>query len=135
VGDEGDLLAHVGIPTVNSVHMVLSYPQDPFCCFTTNMDLATCWDCHRRAFAHFGGVAGSIVYDRTKTVIRRHVAPGRGGAAAPRSGVRRPLRLRDRRLGRVYTENHSRDLSQECHSVSGVVITKINVRQPPVAHP
>jgi hypothetical protein len=40
------------------------------------MDLATFWDCHRRAFAHFGGVPGTVVYDRTKTVIKRHVAPG-----------------------------------------------------------
>jgi transposase len=79
-GDEGDLLAHVGIPTVYSFHMVLSYSRDPFCCFTTSMDLATFWDCHRRAFAHFGGVPGTIVYDRTKTVIRRHVGPG---AAVP----------------------------------------------------
>jgi len=39
------------------------------------MDLATFWDCHRRAFAHFGGVGGTIVDDRTKTVIKRHVAP------------------------------------------------------------
>ena len=53
-----------------------SHSRDPFCCFTTSMDLATFWDCHRRAFAHFGGVPGTIVYDRTKTVIRRHVAPG-----------------------------------------------------------
>jgi transposase len=75
-GDEGDLLAHVGIPTVYSFHMVLSHSRDPFSCFTTSMDLATFWDCHRRAFAHFGGVPGAIVYDRTKTVIRRHVAPG-----------------------------------------------------------
>jgi transposase len=75
-GDEGDLLAHVGIPTVYSFHMVLSHSRDPFCCFTTSMDLATFWDCHRRGFAHFGGVPGAIVYDRTKTVIRRHVAPG-----------------------------------------------------------
>ena len=75
-GDEGDLLAHVGIPTVYSFHMVLSHSRDPFCCFTASMDLATFWDCHRRAFAHFGGVPGGIVYDRTKTVIRRHVAPG-----------------------------------------------------------
>src|SRR5215217_1785711 len=75
-GDEGDLLAHVGIPNVYSFHMVLSHSRDPFCCFTTSMDLATFWDCHRRAFAHFGGVPGTIVYDRTKTVIRRHVAPG-----------------------------------------------------------
>ena len=53
--------------------MTLSY--SPFCCFTTSMNLATFWDCHRRAFAHFGGVPGSVVYDRTKTVIKRHVAP------------------------------------------------------------
>ena len=74
-GDKGDLLAHAGIPSVYSFHMTLSYSRDPFSCFTTSMDLATFWDCHRRAFAHFGGVPGSIVYDRTKTVIRRHVAP------------------------------------------------------------
>jgi len=75
-GDEGDLLGHVGIPSVYSFHMTLSYSRDPFCCFTTSMDLATFWDCHRRAFAHFGGVPATIVYDRTKTVIKRHVAPG-----------------------------------------------------------
>ena len=33
---------------------------------------------------------------------------------------------RQKRACKQYTENHSRDLSQECHSVSGVVITKIN---------
>ncbi|MDY7091020.1 MAG: IS21 family transposase [Actinomycetota bacterium] len=75
-GDEGGILAHVGIAKVYSFHMVLSYSRDPFCCFTTSQDLAAFWDCHRRAFAHFGGVPGSIVYDRTKTVVRRHVAPG-----------------------------------------------------------
>lgn len=76
-GDEGDVLAHVGIDKAYSFHMTLSYSRDPFCCFTTSADLATFWDCHRRAFAHFGGVPGSIVYDRTKTVIKRHVAPGK----------------------------------------------------------
>ena len=75
-GDEGGILAHAGIAKVYSFHMVLSYSRDPFCCFTTSQDLATFWACHRRAFAHFGGVPGSIVYDRTKTVVRRHVAPG-----------------------------------------------------------
>jgi len=75
-GEEGDLLAHVAIPNVYSFHMTLSYSRDPFTCFTTSMDLATFWDCHRRAFAHFGGVPGTIVYDRTKTVVRKHVAPG-----------------------------------------------------------
>jgi transposase len=76
-GDEGDVLAHVGISKVYSFHMVMSYSRDPFCCYTTSMDLAVFWDCHRRGFAHFGGVPASIVYDRTKTVVRRHVAPGK----------------------------------------------------------
>lgn len=75
-GEEGDLLAHVGIGSVYSFHMTLSHSRDPFTCFTTSMDLATFWDCHRRAFAHFAGVPGTIVYDRTKTVVRKHVAPG-----------------------------------------------------------
>jgi transposase len=76
-GDEGGLLAHVGIEKVYSFHMVLSYSRDPFCCYTTSMDLGVFWDCHRRGFAHFGGVPASIVYDRTKTVVRRHVVPGK----------------------------------------------------------
>jgi len=75
-GDEGKVLAHVGIEKVYSFHMVLSYSRDPFCCFTTGQDLQTFFDCHRRAFAHFGGAPMTIVYDRTKTVVRRHVAPG-----------------------------------------------------------
>ncbi len=75
-GDEGGLLAHVGIRKVYSFHMTLSYSREPFTCFTTSMDTATFWACHRRAFDHFGGVPASIVYDRTKTVVRRHVAPG-----------------------------------------------------------
>jgi transposase len=76
-GDEGGILAHVGIAKVYSFHMVLSYSRDPFVCLTTSQDLATFWTCHRRAFDHFGGVPGAIVYDRTKTVVRRHVAPGK----------------------------------------------------------
>lgn len=75
-GDEGKILAHVGIPKVHSFHMTLSYSRDPFCRFTTSQDLASFFDCHRAAFAHFGGVPMTIVYDRTKTVVRRHVAPG-----------------------------------------------------------
>ncbi|MGI5380499.1 DDE-type integrase/transposase/recombinase [Streptomyces sp. CA-251387] len=75
-GDEGKILAHVGIPEVYSFHMTLSHSRDPFCCFTTSQDLQTFFDCHRRAFAHFGVVPMPIVYGRTKTVVRRHVAPG-----------------------------------------------------------
>jgi transposase len=79
-GDEGDLLAHLGVAKVYSFHMVLSWSRDPFCCFTTRCDLGTFFDCHRRAFAHFGGIPGALVYDRTKTVVKRHVTPG---AAVP----------------------------------------------------
>ena len=75
-GDEGAVLAHVGIGRVYSFHMTLSHSRDPFTCFTTSMDMATFWACHRAAFAYFGGVPSSIVYDRTKTVVKRHVAPG-----------------------------------------------------------
>jgi transposase len=74
-GYEGDLFG-TGVK-VYSFHMVLSFSRDPFCCFTTSMDATAFWDCHRRAFAHFGGVPGAIVYDRTKTVVKRHVRPGR----------------------------------------------------------
>ncbi|WP_457784803.1 hypothetical protein [Streptomyces mirabilis] len=56
--------------------MTLPYSRDRFCCFTTGQDLQNLFDCHRRAFAPYGGVPMSIVYDRTKTVVRRHVAPG-----------------------------------------------------------
>jgi transposase len=77
-GDEGELQTPAGPLHVYSFHMVLSYSRDPFCCFTASQDLASFWDCHRRAFAHFGGVPATVVYDRTKTVIRRHV--GRGQA-------------------------------------------------------
>ena len=60
-----------------SIHMVLSYSRDPFCCYVTGMDAVTWWACHVRAFEHFGGVPASIVYDRVATVVRRHVAPGK----------------------------------------------------------
>jgi len=79
-GDEGGILAHVGIEKVYSFHMVLSWSRDPFICYTTSADLVTFFDCHRRGFAHFGGVPATVVYDRTKTVVKRHVAPG---AAVP----------------------------------------------------
>ncbi|MGX9890523.1 hypothetical protein [Streptomyces sp. NPDC002276] len=38
-GDEGKILAHMGVAKVYSFHMTLSYSRDPFCCFTTGQDL------------------------------------------------------------------------------------------------
>ncbi|MFB9727606.1 IS21 family transposase [Haloechinothrix salitolerans] len=86
-GEEGALLADAGIGTVYSFHMTLSHSRDPFCCFTDSTDLATFWDCHRRAFAHFGGVPHTIVYDRTKTVVQRHVAPRRAVPLHPEAAA------------------------------------------------
>ena len=86
-GDEGDRLAHVGIPTLYSFHMVLNYARDPFCCFTTSMDLATFWVCHRRAFAHFGGVPW---LDRLRPHQECDPAPchtGGGGALHPEAAA------------------------------------------------
>ena len=74
-GEEPGVL--IGTPKVYSFHMTLSYSRDPFCCYTARMDLATFFGCHIRAFEYFGGVPGSVVYDRTKTVVQRHVAPGK----------------------------------------------------------
>jgi transposase len=75
-GDEGEITTATGPLRVSSFHMTLAYSRDPFCCYTAAQDLGTFWDCHRRAFAHFGGVPATIVYDRTKTVVRRHVGRG-----------------------------------------------------------
>jgi len=80
-GHEGDLLGDGS--KVYSFHMVLSFSRDPFCCDVASMDAATFWACHRRAFEHFGGVPGSIVYDRVATVVRRHVAPGKAVPLQP----------------------------------------------------
>ncbi|MGH8920622.1 MAG: IS21 family transposase [Actinomycetes bacterium] len=74
-GEETGVL--IGTPKVYSFHMTLSYSRDPFCCYTARTDLATFFGCHIRAFGHFGGVPGVVVYDRTKTVVQRHVAPGK----------------------------------------------------------
>ena len=54
-------------------HMVLGHSRDSFCELTGSLDLVTFWACHRKAFAHFGGVPRELLYDRTKTVIKSHV--------------------------------------------------------------
>jgi transposase len=75
-GDEGVIETPFGPEHIYSFHMTLSYSRDPFSCFVTSQDLATFWRCHIRAFTHFGGVPAAILYDRTKTVVRRHVGRG-----------------------------------------------------------
>jgi transposase len=68
-GDEG----YAGPERAYSFHMTLSNSRDPFTCFVPSQDLASFWGCHVRAFRHFGGVPAEILYDRTKTVVKRHV--------------------------------------------------------------
>jgi transposase len=75
-GDEGTIWTPQGEVHVSSFHMVLSYSRDPFCRYTASQDLATFWGAHTDAFHHFGGIPGTILYDRTKTVVRRHVGRG-----------------------------------------------------------
>jgi transposase len=75
-GDEGAIDTTTGPLAVYSFHMTLSHSRDPFCCFVARQDLATFYDCHRRAFAHYGGVPAEVLYDRTKTVVRNHVGRG-----------------------------------------------------------
>src|SRR3712207_5285513 len=81
------LFRSLGVRYVYSFHMTLSYSRDPFCCFTTRLALATFSGCHLRAFAHFGGVPGAIVYDLTKTIVRRHVAPGKAVPILPEAAA------------------------------------------------
>lgn len=71
---EASLLAPGGIELpLYAFHMVLGHSRDTFVRFCGSQDLVTFWACHRAAFAHFGGVPHEILYDRTKTVVRRHV--------------------------------------------------------------
>jgi len=75
-GDEGTIETADGPVHVSSFHMTLSHSRDPFSCFVASQDLVSFWGCHLRAFRHFGGVPSEILYDRTKTVVRRHVGRG-----------------------------------------------------------
>ena len=72
-GDEGTIATRAGELSVYSFHMTLSYSRDPFTRYVHRQDLATFWRCHDEAFRHFGGVPAVIRYDRTKTVVRKHV--------------------------------------------------------------
>ncbi len=52
--------------------MVLGYSRKTFAKFTSSMDELTLQRCHTEAFAFFGGVPFSILYDNPKTItIRR----------------------------------------------------------------
>jgi len=48
--------------------MVLSFSRMLYVEFTTTMDLATLMACHQRAFAYFGGIPASVLYDNMAQV-------------------------------------------------------------------
>lgn len=48
---------------------ILAWSRALFVCFTTDMQLLTWLDCHRRAFAFFGGVPSEVLIDNLKTGV------------------------------------------------------------------
>lgn len=58
-----------GLPvTINAFVMVLSFSRAVFVRFVTSMQLPVLIDCHLQAFAFFGGLPASILYDNMKQV-------------------------------------------------------------------
>ena len=49
--------------------MILSYSRAPFIYFTNSMKQEIWQECHKRAFAYFGGVTKTILYDNLKSAI------------------------------------------------------------------
>ncbi|GAC1414888.1 MAG: hypothetical protein NVSMB64_25140 [Candidatus Velthaea sp.] len=58
--------------------MVMGYSRKTFAKFTSTMDELTLQRCHAEAFAFFGGVPYSLLYDNPKTITT-----GRDEAAQP----------------------------------------------------
>jgi transposase len=58
---------------VYAFHMTLGYSRDAYVEYTDRQDLTTFWACHQHAFTFFGGVPDELLYDRTKTVVKRSV--------------------------------------------------------------
>jgi transposase len=48
---------------------IMAWSRALFVCFTTDMRLLTWLDCHRRAFAFFGGVPSEVLIDNLKTGV------------------------------------------------------------------
>jgi transposase len=48
---------------------ILAWSRALFVCFTTDMQLLTWLECHRRAFAFFGGVPSEVLIDNLKTGV------------------------------------------------------------------
>lgn len=58
--------------------MTLGYSRNSFVWFTNSMNSEVLIDCHHRAFAYFGGVTKTILYDNMKTAVEIRNAYGTG---------------------------------------------------------
>ncbi len=58
--------------------MTLGYSRASFVYFTNDMESTTLIDCHHKAFAYFGGVPKTILFDNMKTVVNKRDAYGDG---------------------------------------------------------
>lgn len=56
--------------------MTLGYSRCSYVYFTDNMISETLIECHHKAFAYFGGVPKTILYDNMKTVVEQRDAYG-----------------------------------------------------------
>lgn len=56
--------------------MTMGYSRASFVMFTTSMSEEVLIDCHEQAFAFFGGITKTILYDNMKTVIDKRDAYG-----------------------------------------------------------
>lgn len=56
--------------------MTLGYSRNSFVYFTDNMLSSTLIECHHKAFAYFGGVTQTILYDNMKAVVEKRDAYG-----------------------------------------------------------
>lgn len=63
-----------GADTLYCFAMILGYSREPYGELVRHCDLTTFLDCHIRAFEHFGGVPGEILYDRMKNVYLGRLA-------------------------------------------------------------
>lgn len=64
----GPMLEHGASFSLYLFVMVLAYSRKTFAKFTSSMDELTLQRCHAEAFAFFGGVPYSILYDNPKTI-------------------------------------------------------------------
>lgn len=58
--------------------MTLGYSRASYVCFTNNMESSTLIEFHHKAFAYFGGIPKTILFNNMKTVVDTRDAYGSG---------------------------------------------------------